>query len=435
MTVIDWRRVQSRLATLNYYTGEIDGIAGPLTREALKRLQMANGLEPDGIYGGETERVLFAKPSQLAPLKTNKAGVALIKSYEQCRLKAYRDSAGVWTVGWGLTTAAGLIDVRSATTLTQQEADNYFVLALIKFEQEVAAVLKRTPTDNQFSAMVSLAYNIGGTAFRTSSVCRFFNDGKSQQAADSFRLWNKSGGKVSAGLISRRESERALFLNGAVEQPVEAPQPPPVSEAPELPPMPEISSRSFALSQSGTGGRDSKPTAVMCWPCASANPTPASTAGPRYWNTAFPSTPPPVPPISIAQSSSTVKHERTMHMKFANLNALQTYLTVAIGAIVFAMLGLGCTQTVTGVLDCSQSAWINPTVAGWLIAVIAAIKTLVLPFLQPGGWFRNMFEARRQSRPRERLAPFILATLSRNAFGYPAALSPSSIIMARRCVE
>jgi lysozyme len=237
MAVIDWRRVQSRLATLNYYTGEIDGIAGPLTREALKRLQMANGLEPDGIYGGDTERVLFAKPSQLAPLKTNKAGVELIKGYEQCRLKAYRDDAGVWTVGWGLTSGAGLIEVKSATTLTQQEADNYFVLALIKFEQEVAAALKRAPTDNQFSAMVSLAYNIGGTAFRTSSVCRFFNDGKSQQAADSFRLWNKSGGKVSAGLISRRESERALFLNGAVEQPVAPVQTPPVSEAPELPPM------------------------------------------------------------------------------------------------------------------------------------------------------------------------------------------------------
>lgn len=79
-------------------------------------------------------------------------------------------------------------------------------------------------------------------------------------------------------------------------------------------------------------------------------------------------------------------------MKFLNLNALQTYLTLAIGLVMYLLVGLGCTQTAAGVLDCSQSTIIGPKVATFMIGAIIFAKTVVLPAIQPGGWFRNLFE-------------------------------------------
>jgi GH24 family phage-related lysozyme (muramidase) len=84
--------------------------------------------------------------------------------------------------------------------------------------------LKRVPNENQFSAMVSMAYNVGIEAFTGSSVARLFNAGNVQGAADAFRLWVKGtikGQKVTLpGLVKRREAERQLFLRPVVASPV-----------------------------------------------------------------------------------------------------------------------------------------------------------------------------------------------------------------------
>ena len=65
--------------------------------------------------------------------------------------------------------------------------------------------------DNQFSAMVSLCYNIGVVGFANSSVLRFTNEGRLAEAAASFALWNKAGGQVLRGLVRRRAAEAELF--------------------------------------------------------------------------------------------------------------------------------------------------------------------------------------------------------------------------------
>ncbi|KQD16250.1 lysozyme [Acinetobacter baumannii] len=67
-------------------------------------------------------------------------------------------------------------------------------------------------TQNQFDALVSLAYNIGSGAFKGSTLLKLLNKGDYKGAADQFLVWNKAGGKVMKGLVRRREAERALFL-------------------------------------------------------------------------------------------------------------------------------------------------------------------------------------------------------------------------------
>lgn len=145
-------------------------------------------------------------------MKTNKAGLDLIRRWEGCRLKAYKCSAGVWTIGYGLTSAAGIVPVTEGMTITQAQADEYLVKSLAQYEKAVTKALSIVPSANQFAAMVSLCYNIGPANFAKSSVVKLMNVGKPREAADAFLLWNKAGGKVLKGLTARREDERKLFL-------------------------------------------------------------------------------------------------------------------------------------------------------------------------------------------------------------------------------
>jgi len=171
-------------------------------------------------------------------VKTNRSGLELIKRFEGLRLTAYLCPADVWTIGYGHTSAAGAPPVVKGMKITAQEASDILARDLAKYEAAVAKALTRTPNENQFSAMVSLCYNIGAGAFVGSSVAKRFNAGNEQGAADAFRLWNKAGGKVLPGLIRRREDERTLFLTPVVSQPKPV-EPVPVPPAPTPPPAPE----------------------------------------------------------------------------------------------------------------------------------------------------------------------------------------------------
>lgn len=134
----------------------------------------------------------------------------LIKRFEGCRLRAYPDMVGVWTIGWGET-----LGVREGLVWTQQHADAVLERRVGQF---MAAVLVRCPQlhlepPERLAACTSLAYNIGVGAFGASTVCRKTKDRDFAGAADSFLLWNKAGGRRVAGLVRRREAERELFLS------------------------------------------------------------------------------------------------------------------------------------------------------------------------------------------------------------------------------
>jgi len=144
-------------------------------------------------------------------MKTNRAGIELIKEFEGLRLTAYKCPAGVWTIGYGHTTSAGPPAVKSGMKITGEQASEILVTDLVTYEAAVMKALTRSPTENQFSAMVSLCYNIGAGAFTSSTVVKRFNSGDAEGAAAAFRMWKKGGGKVLPGLVRRREAEIALF--------------------------------------------------------------------------------------------------------------------------------------------------------------------------------------------------------------------------------
>ncbi len=86
----------------------------------------------------------------------NAATRALIQSYEQCHLNAYLDAVGVWTIGWGTTSRAGVgISPRAGMTITQTQADAYFEAALEKFGAKIDRLIKRPINENQRGGYLS----------------------------------------------------------------------------------------------------------------------------------------------------------------------------------------------------------------------------------------------------------------------------------------
>jgi lysozyme len=143
-------------------------------------------------------------------VKINDAGLALIKRAEGFRLDSYRDAVGIATIGYGHTGP----DVRIPMTITPGEAERLLYEDLARFENGVANCLCGCPTNsNQFSACVSLAFNIGLGNFATSTVLKRHKAGSYANAANAFLLWNRAGNKVLPGLTERRENERELYLS------------------------------------------------------------------------------------------------------------------------------------------------------------------------------------------------------------------------------
>ena len=137
-------------------------------------------------------------------MRTSSKGVSLIKSFEGCRLNAYKCPAGVWTIGYGHT--AG---VKEGDRITQEQADDYLRNDLAKYEK---AVLNYDSiyhfNQNQFDALVSFTYNCG-----VGNLKNLTQSGKRTLAQISVKLllYNKAGGVVLRGLQRRRAAEKEIF--------------------------------------------------------------------------------------------------------------------------------------------------------------------------------------------------------------------------------
>lgn len=137
-------------------------------------------------------------------MKTSSKGVSLIKSFEGCRLKAYKCPAGVWTIGYGHT--AG---VKEGDTITQEQADDYLRNDLEKYEKAVQNYDGIYHfNQNQFDALVSFTYNCG-----VGNLKNLTQSGRRTLAQISVKLllYNKAGGVVLRGLQRRRTAEKDLF--------------------------------------------------------------------------------------------------------------------------------------------------------------------------------------------------------------------------------
>lgn len=163
---------------------------------------------------------------------TSPAGCVAIRQREGCRTVAYRDSVGVPTIGTGHTGRAAPPPVHMGMRITQAQADAFLAADLRPTEAAINAAVTRPTGVNQFDAFASLAFNIGGHGFATSSVVRRFNAGDIAGAANAFLMWCKP-----KELLGRRKAERLQFLRPDAPPrtlPRLAPPPPPVA-APQPP--------------------------------------------------------------------------------------------------------------------------------------------------------------------------------------------------------
>lgn len=131
-----------------------------------------------------------------------------IKDREKCRLKAYRDPIGRWTIGYGATG----MGIGPDTVWTQEQADTDLTARLLTIGRLITKSVVTHLTQNQFNALVSFVYNVGITNFRGSNVLRLINQQKFKEAAQHMLLWNKAGGEVLDGLTLRRQAEVSMFL-------------------------------------------------------------------------------------------------------------------------------------------------------------------------------------------------------------------------------
>jgi lysozyme len=147
-------------------------------------------------------------------VKTSDNGRKFIEGWEGLNLHAYNDGTGVWTIGYGHTTAAGPPRVYPGQRITAQQADDILSADLHSVENEVNRVVSYPINQNQFDALVSFDFNTG--ALHRSSLLRDINARRLGHVHDDFMMWVHAGGRVLTGLVRRRAAESRLFFISAL---------------------------------------------------------------------------------------------------------------------------------------------------------------------------------------------------------------------------
>lgn len=137
----------------------------------------------------------------------NQSTIDLVKQFEGCRLQAYQDQAGVWTIGYGHTGGVGPMDY-----ITLEQAEQYLRDDLAISCEQVQKLISVPLNDNQFGALVDFTYNEGSGRLLSSTMRKLLDAGDYDAAAKEFPKWDIAAGKVDAGLLRRRLAEQALFM-------------------------------------------------------------------------------------------------------------------------------------------------------------------------------------------------------------------------------
>jgi lysozyme len=125
---------------------------------------------------------------------------------ESCQLSAYKDVAGVWTIGYGHTKG-----VKPGDRITQFQAEQFLKDDLATFEA-IASRVRNVATQGRFDAVVDFLYNCGPGHFNSSTLKKYIEGArKTWEIQEQFLRWVNSGGKKQGGLVSRRIWEAARF--------------------------------------------------------------------------------------------------------------------------------------------------------------------------------------------------------------------------------
>ena len=147
-------------------------------------------------------------------ISTSKNGIDLVKSFEGFSSKPYMCPASVCTIGYGTTRYPNGNKISlSDPHITEQKALEYLMFDMKSFERNVDAYCRDDINQNQFDALVSFCYNVGPNALKASTLLKKVNINPNDPTiANEFAKWNKGGGKVLKGLISRRKEESQLYF-------------------------------------------------------------------------------------------------------------------------------------------------------------------------------------------------------------------------------
>jgi len=139
-------------------------------------------------------------------MNTGTKGLDLIKFFEGLELEAYRCAAGVWTIGYGHTKG-----VERGMKIDESTANQMLSEELAEYENYVNTLVTVELNQDQFDAMVSWVYNLGGGNLQASTLLKVLNAGDYDGVPAQMMRWNKAGGKVLEGLTKRRQAEADLF--------------------------------------------------------------------------------------------------------------------------------------------------------------------------------------------------------------------------------
>jgi lysozyme len=147
-------------------------------------------------------------------MSTTSKAASIIAIFEGKKLKAYKDQGGIWTIGFGSTYN---IDekrpVREGDTIDEATAIRWLNTIAGDLQNQIKKTLTVVVNQNQLDSLTSLAYNIGLTAFKKSTLLKRLNANYPKTAvADEFLRWNKVKGIINQGLSNRRSKEKELFL-------------------------------------------------------------------------------------------------------------------------------------------------------------------------------------------------------------------------------
>jgi GH24 family phage-related lysozyme (muramidase) len=211
---------------------KIDGKSGPNTVKRIEALQKSNlkMIRPDGLVdiNDKTFKQLVATKvgaKSGVSMFLGQKGINLLKSSEELAITPYDDQTGKDITIWieGATIGYGHLIAKSNWSkykygLTEAEALALFKADLSPFVNTVKNKVKVGVTQNEFDALVILAFNIGEAGFSSSSVLKMVNNPLATTSyatlEKAWKAWDKSQGKVSRGLINRRQSEWNIYNKG-----------------------------------------------------------------------------------------------------------------------------------------------------------------------------------------------------------------------------
>lgn len=140
--------------------------------------------------------------------------IRFFEASNSCRLKAYLDTGGVPTIGWGTTVYPSGQRVKMGDVCTKDEADQYLANDVKSAVSSVNKLVKVKVSQLMFDALVSFVYNLGASQFRGSTLLKLINKSEFDLASKEFPKWKFDNGVAQPGLLKRRVEEQKTFIDG-----------------------------------------------------------------------------------------------------------------------------------------------------------------------------------------------------------------------------